>query len=265
MKSRISNKLSQLKKSGQKAFVPFITAGDPNLSTTEKLIYTLEKSGASVIELGMPFSDPMADGPTIQKANERALKKGCTLKKILDLVKKVRKNSQIPILLMGYYNPVFQYGLKKFAQDCAKSGVDGLLIVDLPAEEAGPLRDAIKGKPIDIIYLITPTSDEKRLKLIKRYGSGFAYYVSFTGITGANRLNVSQVKQKLKTVRKHIKLPINIGFGISTPEHVRSLAPLADGVVVGSALIKRIEKHGTSSALFGSIEKYVKSLVKAAN
>jgi tryptophan synthase alpha chain len=242
MESRITKRLSQLKEEGKKAFIPFITAGYPSLAETEKLILNLAKWGCSVIELGMPFSDPMADGPVIQKANEHALKGGVTLDQIVALVKKVRKKTQVPILLMGYYNPIFKYGLEKFAQDAHDAGVDGLLVVDLPVEEAGPLRSALEDKPIDIIYLMTPTSSEARMKLVSKHGSGFVYYVSYTGVTGNKTFKSHEVKKQIKKIRKHVTLPINVGFGISTPEQVAQLAPVADGVVVGSALIKIIEK-----------------------
>lgn len=263
MKTRITKKLTSLKKNNQKAFIPFITAGDPDLITTEKLIYTLEKAGASIIELGMPFSDPMADGPAIQRANERSISQGTSLSRIFSLVKSVRKGTQIPILLMGYYNPIYQYGLDRFAKDCHQSGIDGLIVVDLPVEEASPLKKAIQNYPIDLIYLLSPTSDLKRIKLVAKNGSGFVYYVSFTGITGASRLDPKSVKQNIKRIRSHVQLPIQVGFGISTPEHAKQIAPLADGIVVGSALVKLIERYGASSRLFSEVENFVKRMVRA--
>lgn len=263
MKSRITKKLRILRQTGKKAFIPFITAGDPNLKTTEKLIHTLEKAGATLIELGVPFTDPMADGPTIQRANERSLKKGANLSGILSLVKNVRKTSQIPILLMGYYNPILQYGLEKFCQDANMSGIDGVLIVDLPAEEASEMRKVLKKYPIDLIYLLTPTSNGTRINKINKYGSGFIYYVSLTGITGAKHINTKDVNKHIKFIRNQVKLPINIGFGISKPQHVRALSPMADGVVVGSAIVKLIEKYGRSKSLHTKVARYVKSLVNA--
>lgn len=260
MISRINKKLSLFKKQGHKAFVPFIMAGDPSLAITEKLIYTLEKSGATLIELGMPFSDPMADGPVIQQAGERALKKNTTLKAILDLVKRVRHKTQIPILLMGYYNPILQYGVEKFAQDAARSGVDGALVVDLPIEESHDLRIALKKNGLNLIFLLAPTSDEKRAKLAGRFGTGFVYYVSLTGVTGAKNLDSGDVGLQIKKLREHVKLPILVGFGVSKPEHVRKLSPLADGVVVGSALVDLIHRHAKSKNLQSAVEKYVKEL-----
>lgn len=262
MKSRITKKLEVLKKNGGKAFIPFITAGDPDLKTTEALIHTLAAAGATLIELGVPFSDPMADGPVIQKSGERALKKGVTLAKIFSLVERVRKKTQIPILLMGYYNPIFKYGHEKFAADAVKAGVDGVLVVDLPAEEAGELRVALKGKPIDMIYLLAPTSDEKRLDLVARYGRGFIYYVSLTGITGAGHLDPQAVAKNLEKVREKIRLPIMIGFGISTPTQVKALAPAGDGVVVGSALVRLIDAHARSRDLHKKVSSYLTSLAR---
>lgn len=264
MPTRITKKFKELKRAGKKAFVAFITAGDPDLKTTEQLIHILEKSGVSMIELGVPFSDPMADGPTIQRANERALKNNVHLTQIFSLVKKLRIQSQIPIILMGYYNPILQYGLKNFAHDCHKSGVDGLIIVDLPVEESQPLKKELKNKPIDLIYLLTPTSERERIQLVAKQGRGFAYYVSFTGTTGAMQLNVQDVKKNVARIRSQLKLPINVGFGISTPAHVRAVSSFADGVVVGSALVKIIEKFGKSKKSLSEIEAYVKKMVAHA-
>lgn len=261
MKSRITKKLAALNQQGGKAFVPFIMAGDPSLAMTEKLVYTLEKSGATLIELGVPFSDPMADGPVIQQAGERALKKKTTLKAILALVKRVRHKTQIPILLMGYYNPILQYGLQKFAEDAAQSGVDGALVVDLPIEESHELRTALKKKGLNLVFLLAPTSDDGRIQLAGRWGSGFVYYVSLTGVTGAQSLNTSNVGAQIQRLRRRVKQPILIGFGISKPEHVRKLSPLADGVVVGSALVDLIHRHARSKNLSFVIEKYVRDLI----
>lgn len=216
-----------------------------------------------MIELGVPFTDPMADGPTIQKANERALKAGVHLGKIFTLVKKVRQNTDIPILLMGYYNPVLAYGMDRYARDCARHGVDGTLIVDLPVEEATLLKRALKKYLVDLIYLLTPASNWARIKRINQHGSGFIYYVSLTGITGAHHLRPADVKAHLNKIRRLTRLPINVGFGISTPGHVRAIAPVADGVVVGSAIVKLIEKYGKEKTLHEKVGRYVKSLVRA--
>ena len=264
--SRIKGTFRNLQRAGKKALIPFITAGDPSLSVTEKLVDTLEKAGADIIELGVPFSDPMADGPVIQKASERALKKGTTLAQILSCVEKIRKKSQIPILLMGYYNPVFVMGHENFANRAVQAGVDAVLIVDLPPEEAGDLRKCLRKRKIDLIHLLAPTSDEERIVKAAKSGSGFIYYVSLTGITGA-KLNittsgapVAEISNQLRSIRKHTQLPLAVGFGISTPAQARQVALAADGVVVGSALVKIIASSGTGSSLFLKVTRFLSSL-----
>lgn len=261
MPTRISKKLSELKRQGKKALAVFITAGDPNLATTEKLIHTLSTSGVSLIELGIPFSDPMADGTVIQRANERALKRRTNLPNILNLARKVRKSSQIPILLMGYYNPIFNYGLEKFAGHSARAGVDGVLVVDLPVEESGPLKKALKKYSLDLVCLATPTSTPKRLAQINRHGTGFVYYVNFTGVTGAGNLNPRQVITHLTKLKETIKKPILAGFGISKPSQIKKIMPYCDGIVVGSAFMKIIEKRGNSTTLATQIHQYTKRLL----
>lgn len=261
MASRITKKLASLKASGKKAFAAYVVAGDPDLETTEKLIHALEGAGVSIIELGVPFSDPMADGPTIQRASERALKNGVTLEKIFALVSRVRLKSQIPILTMGYYNPVLQFGLENFAAVAKKSGVDGALIVDLPAEESDEFARHLKKADIDLIFLTTPVSDEKRLKLIDKRASGFVYYVSLTGVTGAKAVDPADVAKNLARIRKRVKLPLLVGFGISKPEHVAGLKPLADGVVVGSAFLNLIEKS-PRARLEDDVKKFAVSLIQ---
>lgn len=265
MKSRIEQKFIALKNKKQKAFTAFLTAGDPDLKTTETLIHRLDAEGVSIIELGMPFSDPMADGPVIQQSYERALQHDVSLTAILKLVSRVRKKSQVPILLMGYYNPVYQYGLTKFAKDAANAGVDGLLIVDLPPEEANPLQKALKGKGIDLIFLLTPTSTKKRIALVKKNGSGFVYYVSLTGITGASHWNAAKIKRHVAAIQKSIKTPLQVGFGISTPEHVKTFCAFADGVVVGSAFIKEMQKHKTKKAAIDQTAALARNLVRACS
>ncbi|HBF13935.1 MAG TPA: tryptophan synthase subunit alpha [Deltaproteobacteria bacterium] len=247
--SRISKTFRQLKKEGRKALIPFITAGDPSLKETEKLIFTLEKAGVDIIELGVPFSDPMADGAVIQAASERALKKKVTLSDILNLVARVRKKTQIPILLMGYYNPIFVMGEETFAQKAAQSGVDALLIVDCPPEESHSLRKALRIHSIDLVYLLAPTSDEKRIKLATQNASGFIYYVSLTGVTGAKLQVTDEIKAQVDKIRAVKKIPVCVGFGISTPNQAAQIAPLADGVVIGSVLVNLIfhKTHGSQT------------------
>lgn len=240
---RISNTFARLKKEGRKALIPFITAGDPSLAETEKLIFSMEEAGADIIELGVPFSEPMADGPVIQAASERALKKGATLSGILGLVEKVRKKSQIPILLMGYYNPIFIMGHDVFAKKAAKAGVDAVLIVDLPPEEAAPLRSELKKNKIDLVCLLAPTSDDGRIQKAARLATGFIYYVSLTGVTGAQLTMTAEIGDQIRKIRAKTKTPIAVGFGISRPDQAKHLSKQADGIVIGSALVQLIAKQ----------------------
>ena len=206
------------------------------------LIPEMEKSGADIIELGVPFSDPMADGPTIQRASERALAAGTTLEAILAMVKSVRKVSQVPIILMGYFNPVFRYGTRKFAADAVDAGIDGVLLVDLPPEEASDLKKVAFAQGLDIIFLLTPTSDDNRIDKVARLASGFVYYVSVTGVTGARKDVADSVLTAVELIRKRIDLPVAVGFGIANPAQAAKVAGVADGVVVGSALVKLFEE-----------------------
>jgi len=238
---RISQKFAELARKRRKALVTFITAGDPDLAVTEELIPLLEKAGADILELGVPFSDPMADGPTIQKASERALAGGTTLPKILSMVKSVRSVSQIPIILMGYFNPVLQYGPERFAADAAAAGVDGVLLVDLPPEEATAFKNAAARQGVDVIFLLAPTSDTERVAKVAELGSGFVYYVSVTGVTGARESVASSVFSQVQAIKKRVNLPVAVGFGISDPLQAAQVATAADGVVVGSALVRLFE------------------------
>lgn len=240
---KISQKFQELERKREKALITFITAGDPDLATTEALIPVLEAAGADIIELGVPFSDPMADGPTIQKASERALAAGTTLPNILTMVKSVRRFSQIPIVLMGYFNPIFLYDTKRFVADAVAAGVDGVLLVDLPPEEAGDFKAEAEKGGLDVIFLLTPTSDEKRIGKVARLGSGFIYYVSVTGVTGARDSVADSIFEKVDGIKKRIDLPVVVGFGISDPVQAGRVAGVADGVVVGSALVKLFEAY----------------------
>lgn len=241
--SRIAGAFRALRKNEKKALIPFVTAGDPSADVTKSLILALERAGADVIELGVPFSDPMADGPVIQKASERALAKGMTLKKVLGLVAQVRKISQVPLLLMGYFNPILSYGLERFARDAAKAGVDACIVVDLPPEESGELDRYLKKAGIDLIYLLTPTSDAERIRIVCKRARGFIYFVSMTGVTGAALKSEQEIRRKVTEIRRATKLPIAIGFGISRPEQARAMAKIGDGAVVGSALVDLINKN----------------------
>ncbi|MBI5641989.1 MAG: tryptophan synthase subunit alpha [Deltaproteobacteria bacterium] len=263
IKGRIEETFERLGGSGGKALITFITAGDPDIPTTKDIIFALEKAGADIIELGVPFSDPMADGPTIQASSERAVKKGTRLNDVLQLVKDVRKKSEIPIVLFGYYNPVLNYGLRKFARDAKAAGADGVLIVDLPAEESDELKRELDKEAIDIIFLLTPTSTADRIKLISGKASGFLYFVSVTGVTGARKAVSGKVKAYVNAVRPHTDLPVGVGFGISTPEQAREVSGYADGVIVGSALVNIIAKNSGSKGLLKEVSSFTAGLKNA--
>ncbi len=257
--SRIAAKFEEIRKKQGKALITFITAGDPELAVTEKLVPVLEKAGADILELGVPFSDPMADGPTIQKASERALSSGTTLPKILAMVKSARKVSQIPIILMGYYNPIFLYGPERFAADAAVAGVDGVLVVDFPPEEAGTFKKVAARQGLDVIFLLAPTSDDARVAKIAEYGGGFVYYVSVTGVTGARKSVAVSVFDQVKKIKERVNLPVVVGFGISDPVQAGQVAAAADGVVVGSALVKLFEES-SGEELQGRLATFVAAI-----
>ena len=260
--SRLAARLSTLQKQHSKALVTFITAGDPDLSATEEMVYLLEDAGADIIELGVPFSDPMADGPTIQLSSERALASGTTLHGILDVVKKIRTRSQIPIILMGYLNPVHAYGYDSFCRDAAEVGVDGVLLVDMPPEESQELIVPARRYGLDVIFLLTPTSDSARISAVDQLGSGFVYYVTVTGVTGARTSVSGTLAQELSRVKQTILLPIMAGFGISTPAQAAEVGQLADGVVVGSAIVKLFELY-CGEELKQQLLRYVSELKRA--
>ncbi|MBR0991067.1 tryptophan synthase subunit alpha [Bradyrhizobium japonicum] len=238
MTTRIDTRFAELAKQGRSAFVTFLMAGDPDPATSLEIIKALPKSGADVIEIGMPFTDPMADGPSIQAAGLRALKAGMTLKKTLELVRGFRKDDNAtPIVLMGYYNPIYIYGVDKFLVDAKSAGVDGLIIVDLPPEEDNELCLPAMKAGLNFIRLATPTTDDKRLPAVLANTSGFVYYVSITGITGAATADSSAVSEAVARIKRHTKLPVCVGFGIRTPETARDIASHANGAVVGTALV----------------------------
>lgn len=242
-KTRIDRRFAALKKEGRAALVTFVTAGDPDLDTSRKILLGLPKAGADVIELGMPFSDPMADGPAIQASSLRALEAGQNMKKTLKLVAEFReKDEDTPIVLMGYYNPIYVYPGERFLDDAVKAGVDGLIVVDVPPEADEELCLPALERGLNFIRLATPTTDAKRLPAVLANTSGFVYYVSITGITGAAAPDVNNVHNQVARIRKSTKLPVAVGFGVRTPEQARDIAQGADGVVVGSALVTAIEK-----------------------
>jgi len=260
--NRIAERFEQLRHKNSKALVTFITAGDPDLATTEAMIHLLEEGGADIIELGMPFSDPMADGPTIQLATERALASGTTLQGILRCVRNVRTKSQIPLVLMGYLNPIFAYGYDNFARDAASAGVDGVLLVDMPPEEAAAFRKSANQYGLNTIFLLTPTSNQNRIDKVAGMGSGFLYYVTVTGVTGERQSISATLREELNKVKETVNLPLVAGFGISTPQQAAEIAPLADGVVVGSAIVKLFERY-CGDELKRELLTFVRSLKQA--
>lgn len=241
--TRIEQKFAQLKSDGRKAFIPYITAGDPSLDVTLDLILALEKSSADVIELGVPFSDPIADGPVIQRATERALHSGVTLQKVLQLGSKVRRQSEIPLVLFSYFNPLLNYGLEKLAHDAIESGFDGVLATDLTVEESDTFVRTMRTAGLNTIFLVAPTSSPERMKKIAETSNGFLYAVARTGVTGEQQDLASELNPFLKTLRAHRTAPIAVGFGISRPEHVCAVWQEADAAIVGSSIVKEIEQH----------------------
>ena len=268
---RIAKCFAALKAKQQTGFITFITAGDPSLDVTEEILKGLPKLGVDLIELGMPFSDPMADGPSIQAANIRAFKAGVTVSKTLQLVRTFRKIDQVtPLVLMGYYNPLYTYGVEKFLKDAKEAGVDGLIIVDLPPEEDEEMCLPSLERGINFIRLITPTTDAKRLPVVLSNASGFLYYVSVAGITGGKTANIDHVSSAIKTLRLSTQLPVAVGFGISTPEQVKAIAEKADAVVVGSAIVNRIASQLDAGGkpkpgLLKDVLDFVEGLAKAAH
>lgn len=240
---RIEKLFRKLKLKQEKAFVPYIMAGDPSLAQTEELVKGLADLGADLIELGVPFSDPIADGPVIQRASVRSLRQKTTLPGILDMVERLRQKVSVPIVLMTYYNPILKFGEERFVKEALEKGVDGVIIPDLPPEEADGLMKAADEEGLDIIFLIAPTTSFSRMKKVAQHARGFIYYVSLVGITGAKMGAVSDIQRQIKSLQKVSPLPILIGFGISTPQEVSQAASLAEGVVVGSALVRQVEDH----------------------
>jgi tryptophan synthase alpha chain len=262
--TRISRKFAQLRESGELGIVAYITAGDPSLDATLKFVLALDGAGADVIELGVPFSDPLADGPTIQRASERALKSGTTLATVIDLVRRIRQSSQVPIVLFSYYNPILQMGLEKFARVASEAGADGALATDLTPEESADYRRILAAHRLDAIFLGAPTSTDERLKKIAAVSSGFLYLISHTGVTGAKDALPDDLPALLRRARAVTQLPIAVGFGISLPGHVSVLGGLADAAVVGSALVSEIENAKSIEAASVALVARVRSLKQAA-
>ncbi len=260
--NRIEKKFKALKKEGKKALVVFITAGDPSLKMTGELIGTLEKAGVDLIELGVPFSDPLADGPVIQEASNRSLKRHTTLRKILALVKKARRKSSTPILLMSYLNPILAMGPAHFAKAARDSGVDGLIVPDLPPDEEKDIRALMRRNGVDLVYLLAPTSTGARRRLIVGASRGFIYYVSLTGVTGAHHLVTESVRKNISAIKKMTALPVCVGFGVSDPARAKQVSKIADGVIVGSALVNTLAAHLHLNAE-AFAKKFVRPFAKA--
>ena len=265
--SRLSERIQLLKNKKKSALVSFISSNDPSYILSNKILSILPNCGVDIVEVGLPFSDPMADGPVIQRSSIRGIKAGFTVKKTLEMIKNFRKNDNVtPVILMGYFNTIYQHGLKKFFIEAKKSGIDGLIIVDLPPEENGILIPFVKQFQIDLIRLVTPTTDSKRLKTILKDASGFLYYVSVLGITGTKKPSLDKVQQSVKKIKKHTKLPIFVGFGISKVAQVSKISSFADGTVVGSSLVKIIEdsidEKLSQKKMFYKIESFLKKLEK---
>lgn len=260
--SRIKNTFNRLKKKNETALIPYIMAGDPDLATTRTLILELERAGCDIIELGAPFSDPLADGPTIQKAALRSLQNGTTVGRVLDLVSDIRRTSRIPLILMTYYNLIFKYGEERFVHDAVAAGLDGIILPDLPPEEAAAsLVPAAKKAGLDTIFLVAPTSTGERIKVVCKASQGFVYYVSLTGVTGARAGVQSSVRDSLATIKQVTDKPVAVGFGISTPDQAAQVSSWgADGVIVGSALVKVIEENAGSPELIAQSTAFAAAL-----
>jgi tryptophan synthase alpha chain len=266
-KNRIDRKFAELRSRNEAALVPFVVAGDPDLDSTRRLILEMEARGADVIELGVPFSDPMADGPANQRALARGLGAGASLAAILSMVSELRRETQIPIVLFGYYNPIFHYGVERLTADAAKAGIDALLVIDLPPEEAAELKRPARANGLELILLLAPTTPIERARTIARAASGFIYYVSVAGVTGARSTLPTDLRQHIEALRSVTDVPLGVGFGISTPDQAGQVASFADAVVVGSAISLLIEKHGKTSGMAGAVGDLVaamKSAMRAA-
>ncbi len=258
--SKIARKFDQLALKNEKAFIAFVMAGDPDLETSFQVIESLPAAGVDIIEIGMPFTDPMADGPTIQLAGQRALNAGMTIEKTLKMVERFRqKDGETPIVLMGYYNPIYTMGVENFLAKAREVGVDGLIVVDLPPEEDDELCVPSHSQGIDFIRLTTPTTDDDRLKQVARNTSGFVYYVSILGITGAASANAENVRPEVKRIKAATQLPVCVGFGVKTPENAREIAKVADGVVVGSAIVDKIAAKESLESIVGFVEDLSKA------
>jgi tryptophan synthase alpha chain len=258
--SRLDATFDRLRARGERALVAYVMAGDPSLADTERLVIEAERRGADVVELGVPFSDPLADGPVIQRAGVRALAAGTSLPRVLEMVATLRAKVRLPIVLMTYYNPVLAFGLKGFARTAVDAGADGVIVPDLPHEESGPLRAEAEPAGLDLIHMVAPTSPPARVKAIARASRGFVYVVSLTGVTGERRELPPDLDSQVRTLRLVTTTPVCIGFGVSTPEQVAAVGRLADGVAVGSAIVRAVEQHAGTSALVDTVGNLIAAL-----
>jgi tryptophan synthase alpha chain len=257
---RLEALLGTLRKRGERALIPYFTAGDPSLAVTRQLVAEAARRGADIIELGVPFSDPLADGPVIQRATQRALAAGVTLPRVLELMREMRGDVAAPIVLFTYYNPVLAFGLKAFCRTAVEAGVDGLIVVDLPPEEAGPLRAEARPAGLDLIHVVAPTSTAERMRKIARATGSFIYMVSLTGVTGARAELPADLGRHLRALRGISTKPVCVGFGISTPEHAALVGRFADGVVVGSAIVDLVERYAASRELLSRVGDFIAAL-----
>ena len=260
---RIEQAFSRLKREGKRGFIPFITAGDPDLDTTAELLVELANSGATIIELGVPFSDPMADGPVIQRASERALKHGFGLEEIFATTAQARRTIDTPLVLFSYFNPLLQYGIDRLARDARRAGIDGVLVTDLSPEEAEEFAATLKSQSLDMIFLVAPTSTDARLRMISAHASGLVYAVGRTGVTGARQNLSDEAELLVARVRRFSSLPVAVGFGISSAEQVEQTLAYADAAVVGSAIVAQIEKLAAGPNLVRETGAFVRSLIPA--
>jgi tryptophan synthase alpha chain len=258
--NRIDETFRNLRASRRSALIPFLTAGDPDLEATGELMRVAADSGADLIEIGVPFSDPTADGPVLQRSAEIGLAAGASLPRVLELVSDFRSDSPMPVILYGYYNPIFRYGPQRFATDARRAGVDGLLVVDLPPEEADELRPWLRAANIHFIFLLTPTSGPDRVRKVLRHASGFLYYVSVTGVTGVRPMVTGVVRPAVERLRRFTKLPIGVGFGISTPEQAGAVAEFADATIVGSAIMRVVDAHRRTTAVVSEVGNFIRRL-----
>lgn len=265
MSNRIDRRFETLAAAGRKALIPFLTAGYPEPDYTVPVLHALVEAGADVLELGVPFSDPTADGPVLQRSAARALARGVSLPRILEVVAEFRAESDVPVILFGYYNPFFRYGAERFCRDARQAGVNGLLVVDLPPEEADELWKPARAEGLDVIFLLAPTSDASRVKKVMRKASGFVYYVSMTGVTGSKAIDTGEVSTMVERLRADCPLPIGVGFGISSAADAAAVARFADAVVVGSAIMRLVEESGGDPSLPARVEAFVRELKAATH